>query len=63
MSVRAEGRRRWYRVNGPALRPIHDLVQRFERTWNASLDRLEDVLTEMQSTDTTDTTDTPEEAS
>jgi DNA-binding transcriptional ArsR family regulator len=63
VSVRAEGRRRWYRVNGPALRPIHDWVQRFERTWNASLDRLEDVLTEMQSTDTTDTTDTPEEGS
>jgi DNA-binding transcriptional ArsR family regulator len=66
VTVRVDGRRRWYRVNGPALRPIHDWVQRFERTWNVSLDRLEDVLADMQSTDdtdTTDTTDNPEEDS
>ena len=27
--VRADGRHRWYRVNGPALRPVHDWVRRF----------------------------------
>jgi DNA-binding transcriptional ArsR family regulator len=48
VSVRVDGRRRWYRVNGRALRPIHDWVQRFERTWNVSLDRLEDVLNDME---------------
>lgn len=46
--VRAEGRRRWYRVNGPALKPIHDWVRRFERTWNVRLDRLDDLLAELQ---------------
>ena len=46
--VRAEGRHRWYRVNGPALRPIHDWVRTFERTWNVRLDRLDDLLVELQ---------------
>ncbi len=47
--VRVDGRRHWYRVNGPALRPIHDWVRSFERTWNDRLDRLDDVLAELQS--------------
>jgi DNA-binding transcriptional ArsR family regulator len=46
--VRADGRHRWYRVNGPALRPVHDWVGRFERTWNTRLDRLDDLLGELQ---------------
>jgi DNA-binding transcriptional ArsR family regulator len=46
--VRAEGRHRWYRVNGPALKPIHDWVRTFERTWNARLDQLDDLLGELQ---------------
>ena len=46
--VRTEGRRRWYRVNGPALKPVHDWVRSFERTWNARLDRLDDLLAELQ---------------
>jgi DNA-binding transcriptional ArsR family regulator len=48
VSVRADGRRRWYRVNGPALQPIHDWVLAFERTWNQRLDRLDDVVAELQ---------------
>ena len=51
MTVRVDGRRRWYRVNGPALKPVHDWVSRFERSWNVSLDRLEDLLNEMQDHD------------
>lgn len=47
--VRTEGRHRWYRVNGPALKPIHDWVRSFERTWNARLDRLDDLLAELKS--------------
>jgi DNA-binding transcriptional ArsR family regulator len=47
VTVRKDGRRRWYRVNGPALRPIHDWVQGFEATWNARLDRLDDVVAEL----------------
>ena len=41
--VRVDGQHRWYRVNGPALKPIHDWVRNFERTWNARLDRLDDL--------------------
>ncbi len=48
VAVRADGRRRWYRVDGPALRPIHDWVRSFERTWNERLDRLDDLLVELQ---------------
>jgi DNA-binding transcriptional ArsR family regulator len=47
--VRADGRYRWYRVNGPALKPISDWV----RTWNARLDRLDDLLAELQAKENT----------
>jgi DNA-binding transcriptional ArsR family regulator len=46
--VRVDGRHRWYRVNGPALQPIHDWVRTFERAWNTRLDRLDDLLAELQ---------------
>ena len=48
VSVRADGRRRWYRVNGSELRPLYEWVRRFEATWNDRLDRLDDVLVELQ---------------
>jgi DNA-binding transcriptional ArsR family regulator len=51
--VRVDGRRRWYRVNGPALRPVHDWVRSFEWTWNARLDRLDDVVAELTSQEDT----------
>ncbi len=47
--VRAEGKRRWYRVNGAALRPVHDWVGSFERTWNIRLDRLDDLVVGLKS--------------
>ena len=46
--VRVDGRHHWYRVNGPALKPIHDWVQMFARTWNTRLDLLDDVLSELK---------------
>jgi DNA-binding transcriptional ArsR family regulator len=46
--ARSEGRHRLYRLNGPALRPVHDWVGGFEQHWNARFDRLEDLLAEMQ---------------
>jgi DNA-binding transcriptional ArsR family regulator len=49
VAVRVDGRHRWYRINGPALKPVHDWVRTFERTWNTRLDRLDDVLAELQS--------------
>ena len=45
---RAVGRERRYTVNGTALKPIHDWVSAFERQWNLRLDRLDDVLAELQ---------------
>src|SRR3954452_25078036 len=48
VSVRVDGRHRWYRVNGPALKPLHDWVRSFERTWIRSLDRLDDLLAELK---------------
>ncbi len=48
VSVRSEGRHRWYRLNGPALQPLYDWVASFESTWNSRLDRLDDVLAELQ---------------
>jgi DNA-binding transcriptional ArsR family regulator len=48
--VRVDGRHRWYRVNGDALKPIHDWVRRFERIWNRRFDRLDDLLAELGST-------------
>ena len=48
VDVRADGRHRWYRVNGPALRPVHDWVGQFARTWNTRLDQLDDLLAELQ---------------
>ena len=46
--VRVDGRRRWYRVNGPALQPVHAWVSRFAATWNTRLDRLDDLVAELQ---------------
>jgi DNA-binding transcriptional ArsR family regulator len=51
VSVRADGRRRWYRVNGPVLQPVYEWVRGFESTWNNRLDRLDDVLVELQTTE------------
>jgi DNA-binding transcriptional ArsR family regulator len=49
VSVRTDGRHRWYRVNGPMLQPIYEWVCEFESSWNGRLDQLDDVLVELQS--------------
>ena len=48
VEVREEGRRRLYRLNGQALKPIHDWVKDYERFWSERFDRLEDVLEELK---------------
>lgn len=48
VDVRDEGRRRLYRLNGPALKPIHDWVKRYERTWSERFDLLDDVLDDLK---------------
>ncbi len=40
VSVRREGRKRMYRVNGEQLKPIHDWVKVYERFWQQQLDRI-----------------------
>ena len=48
---RTVGRHRLYRLNGAALRPVHDWISGFETLWNDRLDRLDDLLTELQQED------------
>src|ERR671916_1708846 len=48
VEVRSEGRRRLYRLNGPALKPIHDWVKPYERTWDERFDQLEAVLQDLK---------------
>ena len=48
VDVRNEGRQRLYRVNGRALKPIHDWVKDYERTWSERFDRLELVLDDLK---------------
>ncbi len=50
--ARTVGRQRLYRINGAALKPVHDWVRNFEAHWNERLDRLDDLLTELQQEDT-----------
>src|SRR6059058_2002148 len=46
VEVRDEGRRRLYRLNGHALKPIHDWVREYERLWADRFDQLDVVLEE-----------------
>jgi DNA-binding transcriptional ArsR family regulator len=48
VAVRDEGRQRLYRLNGHALKPIHDWVARYERTWSERFDRLDVVLEDLK---------------
>jgi DNA-binding transcriptional ArsR family regulator len=48
VDVREEGRRRLYSVNGRALKPIHDWVKAYERSWSERFDALDDVLEELK---------------
>ena len=51
VEVREEGRRRLYSLNGRALKPIHDWVKTYERTWSERFELLDDVLDEMKETE------------
>jgi DNA-binding transcriptional ArsR family regulator len=47
VDVRDQGRRRLYRLNGRALKPIHDWVKSYERTWTERFEALDDVLDDL----------------
>jgi DNA-binding transcriptional ArsR family regulator len=48
VDVREQGRLRVYRVNGRALKPIHDWVKEYEQTWSERFEALDDVLEELK---------------
>src|SRR5713226_8107219 len=48
VDVRENGRQRLYRLNGRALKPIHDWVKEHERTWTERFAQLDDVLEELK---------------
>jgi DNA-binding transcriptional ArsR family regulator len=56
VEVRGDGRRRLYRVNGRALKPIHDWVKEYERTWSERFDELDVVLEELKEKEARDGT-------
>jgi DNA-binding transcriptional ArsR family regulator len=48
VAVRDDGRRRLYRVNGPALKPIHDWIRGYEQLWSDRFDALDAVLEDLK---------------
>jgi DNA-binding transcriptional ArsR family regulator len=44
VDVREKGRQRFYRLNGGALKPIHDWIKTYEQTWSERFGRLDDLL-------------------
>src|SRR5918998_3054204 len=48
VDVRTDGRQRVYRLNGRALKPIHDWVKSYERLWSERFDQLDVVLEELK---------------
>ena len=48
VEARSEGRRRLYRLNGKPLKPIHDWVKAYERTWGERFEALDAVLGELK---------------
>jgi DNA-binding transcriptional ArsR family regulator len=48
VDVREAGRRRLYRLNGRALKPIHDWVKNYERSWSERFEELDVVLEELK---------------
>ena len=48
VAVREDGRRRLYRLNGQALKPIHDWVKNYERSWSQRFEQLDAVLADLK---------------
>ena len=57
VDVRDQGRQRWYRLNGRALKPIHDWVKDYERSWSERFDELDVVLDELKEKEKRDGSD------
>jgi len=48
VAVREDGRRRLYRLNGEALKPIHDWVKAYEQLWTDRFAELDVVLERLE---------------
>jgi DNA-binding transcriptional ArsR family regulator len=57
VDVRENGRQRLYRLNGAALKPIHDWVKDYERTWTERFDQLDVVLEDLKRKENDDAID------
>ena len=51
VEARDQGRQRLYRLNGEPLKPIHDWVKNYERTWNERFDALDELMDELKGED------------
>ena len=51
VDVREQGRQRLYRVNGQPLKPIHDWIKNYERTWSERFEAMDVVLAELKGKD------------
>ena len=48
VEVRDKGRQRMYRLNGQPLKQIHDWLQKYEQTWTARFEAMDEVLDELK---------------
>jgi DNA-binding transcriptional ArsR family regulator len=48
VDVREDGRQRVYRLNGRALKPIHDWVKTYENAWSERFEQLDVVLEDLK---------------
>ena len=48
VDVRDQGRQRLYRLNGQALKPIHDWISNYEQLWSDRFDQLDVVLEDLK---------------
>ena len=48
VDVREDGRQRLYRLNGDALKPMHDWLTQFEQSWSERFDALDVVLDDLK---------------
>jgi len=49
VDARDEGRQRFYRLNGHPLKPIHEWIKNYERSWEESFEALDEILEELKS--------------
>ena len=48
VDVRDRGRQRLYRLNGQALKPMHDWISNYERLWSDRFEQLDVVLEDLK---------------